>query len=323
MFLIVVGHCIIHGLGLYGISFNSSVDVVTSGSDTTVAIIIYNCCTCAVNCFILISGYFGIKYSGKKLRSLIFTLLFYSLLFNVLPAIVNNEKTEAIRYMLFLSHSPYWFVIDYLILMVIAPVLNEGFERLEKNYLTILIVTLLIASCYLGFLWSHNINTNGYTLSQFVTMYCLGRYISKYSISFSSFKVCSIYVMCSLLVGLAMYLLCHNPVVNPWKMSYYNNPLVIISALALFFLFKNIRYSNRYVNRLALSSLAIYLVQSSHSVSSWMYKIIRHNYEAVEPTVFGVGGGILLYISALSFLVIILAIIIDQVRLRLSKIIIR
>ncbi len=294
MFLIVVGHCIIHGLGLYGISFNSSVDVVTSGSDTTVAIIIYNFCTCAVNCFILISGYFGIKYSGKKLRSLIFTLMFYSLLFNVLPALVNNEKTDALRYILFLSHSPYWFLIDYIILMVLAPVLNEGFERFEKKYITILIVTLLIASCYLGFLWSHSVNTNGYTLSQFVTMYCLGRYISKYSISVSSFKAYSIYVICSLLAGLVMYLLYHNPVVNPWKMCYYNNPLVIISAFALFFIFKNIRYSNRLVNRLALSSLAIYLVQSSQSVSSWMYNVIRHNYESANLADTLTGGGYLI-----------------------------
>lgn len=80
MFLIVLGHCIIHGLGLYGISpYSHGTINHIPDSQILFAMIIYCFCTYAVNCFILISGYFGINLSKKKFLSLLFALIFYSI----------------------------------------------------------------------------------------------------------------------------------------------------------------------------------------------------------------------------------------------------
>lgn len=76
MTLIVVHHSIIHGLGFSGYGI---VKPVILGSHLIPFALIIDCvCICAVNCFILISGYFSINLRLKKFLLLSVTLFVYS-----------------------------------------------------------------------------------------------------------------------------------------------------------------------------------------------------------------------------------------------------
>ncbi len=71
MIMVISIHYLLHG----GVLKNLTPD------DTNYYIvnIIYSCIRVAVNCFVLISGYFGIKFNIKKLIKFELQILFYSI----------------------------------------------------------------------------------------------------------------------------------------------------------------------------------------------------------------------------------------------------
>lgn len=176
MFMILVHHAIVHGLGLRDWDTGDISQILISGSTLTMATFINSLCICAVDCFVFISGYYGIKSVRSKSKTLIAILLFYTLFFNSVPDFVNGFIDGGLNSLMFLSHSRYWFVIDYLFLLLLAPLLNK-YDGMDQRYRTILIVGLTVITVYFGFIWSHAANSNGYTLFQFIYLYLLGRFL--------------------------------------------------------------------------------------------------------------------------------------------------
>lgn len=108
-----------------------------------IRIILMNMSVLAVNCFVLISGFFRIKISMKSFFDFYFTLLFYAVLFAIFTAIFSTfNLTENFTRILFpLSESGMWFIITYLALYLISPILNKGYEHLntrQKDYMLFL-----------------------------------------------------------------------------------------------------------------------------------------------------------------------------------------
>lgn len=275
MLMIVMHHCIVHGLGIDTSAKEISVFHIDNAQ--VIAADIINCfCICAVNCFVLISGFFGIRTNAKKIISLVLSLLFYTILFSVVPLALEGDISTALKSCLFLSHSQYWFVIDYLFLMVLTPIINVAFERLPEKMLRMSIFGLLIISCYFGFIWNHTANNNGYTLLQFILMYCIGRMIARSGFSLHRSRAVTVYIVCSLACGLLMWGLWHYGYAHQsWKITYYNNPLLILSAIALFMIFKTFRFQSAKINRYARYALGIYLFQSSFFISKVLYDFAK------------------------------------------------
>lgn len=79
MLLIVVHHGIVHGLGLTALSPKFNSVLLFNPENSPIILLVNALCIVGVNCFILISGYYGIRFSKKKLWYLISILLFYSI----------------------------------------------------------------------------------------------------------------------------------------------------------------------------------------------------------------------------------------------------
>lgn len=303
MVLIIIHHCIVHGLKL------GQVDSFINENKFPVAYGLNAFCICAVNCFILISGYFKIKTSSKKFLYLLLTLLFYVIVFKAIPnAIVGNWKS-VVGSVLFVSHTPYWFVIDYLFLMVFTPMINLAFETFRKRQRWLITIGLLIISCYFGFIWGHEANQHGYTIIQFITMYCVGREICLSKISITKRTSFAIYCISGLCIGiLGCYLHSIGKHSFAWELTYYNDPLTIIESVGLFFIFKNISFSSLKINRLAKSAFGIYLFQESPFISSLLYGGINE----IAPT-----SGMSIYplIFIIALITAGVAILFDQLRL--------
>jgi surface polysaccharide O-acyltransferase-like enzyme len=71
----------------------------------------------------------------------------------------------------------------------------------------VLLAGMLLISCYIGFVWHHAVNATGYDLFQFVTLYCLGRYIAMNHISIRRGVALVLYVACSLIAAGLMHTL--------------------------------------------------------------------------------------------------------------------
>ncbi len=318
MLMIIIHHSIVFGMGLsgLGLQFDGQFPMHFNHAEQPVATILNCLCICAVNCFILISGYFGIKPSLKKFLTLVVCIILYTLFFNTIFLAAEGNYRRAVSSLMIFSHTYYWFVTYYLYLMIFAPALNHIFERFNRNYLYIIMGTMLFISCYLGFIWGESTNTSGYTFFQFILMYCIGRYIKKYGISFSRNKAIALYAIPAILTGLTMYLLWMSGKNElAWRMTYYNNPLIIISSIGLFTFFSTIKLNNNLINRLASSTFAIYLVQSSLLCSDVYYPFINN-----LQTTSGYWIWAIIIISSL--VIIAFSILIDQIQKPINNLIV-
>ena len=79
----------------------------------------------AVNVFVFISGWFGVNTRRKSVLSFIYLILWY-LLGGGMLFIILGEKSFSLEWLLVvLQLTPHdWFIKSYVVLMIIAPILN-------------------------------------------------------------------------------------------------------------------------------------------------------------------------------------------------------
>ena len=81
-----------------------------------------------VTCFILLSGYFGIRFDLKKLIGLDLMVIFFTLLGTV--ALGDFGVKDLIKSCIPVLSRRYWFITCYFVLCILAPFLNQMAERL-------------------------------------------------------------------------------------------------------------------------------------------------------------------------------------------------
>jgi surface polysaccharide O-acyltransferase-like enzyme len=289
MVMIVAHHCIVHGLALSGIGAEwAKLSVAIQTEDMPLFMTANAFFVCAVNVFVLISGYFSIRLSWSKVSRLLFLILFYSVVASTAYYfLVDHKITTFVKGFMILSKSPYWFLKNYLILMAFAPMINNFFRDYSKRETGSFTLVLLFVSCYLGFQFGNKANVDGYTFFQFLTMYCIGRYIRINDIKLAWRKSIPLYIGFSLMIGIAMYYLyMHGSGKAAWKISYYNDPFVILAAISLFLAFQSFTFSSKWINKCSASSLSVYLVQSSVVVEYFLYPLVRQMYISNNNTQF-------------------------------------
>ncbi|MFR9640916.1 MAG: acyltransferase family protein, partial [Rikenellaceae bacterium] len=173
MAFVVAGHLIIHGIHIDKYSVNE----VLSGN--IAYILIYSIFIIAVNCFVLISGYFSIKPSISGVTRLGLSVAFYGAaiyaLFGFLGEATFDFKSIAKLFFPF-SKSQYWFISAYFQLYLISPLLNKATESFGKHEFKIFIMLFSVITFYLGYLHGGGINPNGYNVVNFMYLYVIARY---------------------------------------------------------------------------------------------------------------------------------------------------
>jgi hypothetical protein len=136
----------------------------------------------AVNCFVLISGYFSIRASWKGFIHLYIFCTSYYLFFGILDSlnIINPRpfgiielKRMVLSFFPF-THSGNWFLQVYFCLFIISPLLNKFINSLDKYKHILCLLILTIVNIWLGFYATNqmpnnsNQNTNRYNIMNFV-----------------------------------------------------------------------------------------------------------------------------------------------------------
>ena len=94
-----------------------------------------------VNLFILLSGWYGIKFKARRLSEFLFQVLFFSILGCVIYYAINpfsGNILAPIANILLLKQDNYWFVKAYLGLYIFAPVLNAFIDNASKEQFRLL-----------------------------------------------------------------------------------------------------------------------------------------------------------------------------------------
>ena len=234
--------------------------------------LIESICICAVNVFVLISGYFTIKLSLRSIINLYIRCFIIGLVTYLAYILIVGEPLSITTLggrLLAFTHNHWWFVISYLGLMAISPILNAGCEILgKKNYLYVLAM-LSVAMIYFGWYKHLEMTYGGYSLIHFIFLYIIARYIklhvSEQTIDSYRWLWLGLYfAMVGVVIALAYKV--------PQYAYTYDNPVVIAQAACLLLFFVSIPFQNRYVNWAAASVFSAYLLQESPYLGKmWLY----------------------------------------------------
>lgn len=264
MLLITVGHFVL-AFGLFSTKSGAVISSHDISSITTFIphIALYSLCLVGVNLFILISGYYQIKLTWKRLFHFVVLCVFYNALVFLANWLVNNSfSIEKLIKVFIVSKTVNWFFPAYFWLMLASPIINYGTNSLNIYNLRRVVLILFLLNCISGFLF-HNQNSNGFNAFQFFFMYIIGSWIRKDSSVCSKNKsiyICLYLMACTVLFVIAICLLAFtNRSLN--DLFSFNNPLTVIAATSLFVFFTKVSFTSRRINLLASTVVAALFVQ--------------------------------------------------------------
>lgn len=215
-----------------------------------------------VNCFTLISGYFGIRLTRKGMVRFLSECLIYSVGLYVVALAAKPAGFSLgalINSALILTHTDLWYVPAYFILMLLAPLINAGVEKLTRRQLTELTLLLTALTVWCGWWWGGKFNPTGYTPLQLVYVYVIGRWIRLYAPDVRSARA----VWSAAWAASVAMILVSALWLPSLKAFAYNSPFVLLATVSLFMLFRTVSFTSRTVNWLASSAFAVYLIHKT------------------------------------------------------------
>ena len=203
-----------------------------------------------VDAFVFISGYFGINLKWRKFILLIVKMVIYSLFAIGLASLLMPDFRITISSLLNnmypFSACDWWFMAQYLFLMLLSPFINAGMEKLDRKQATILIIVLYLS-------WFRC------TSVLLLFIYILGRYLRKYPCTFIENNAGKIFVT-SVAVFFALNYYLMNEGIYIQKIYDYMSPFNVISAVAIFYVFKRWHITWGSIGKIASGVLAAYLI---------------------------------------------------------------
>lgn len=279
MYLIMVHHVFVHGVDHYKDIFSlpqdpsnwPSFELFLLGKGGVVG-------------FIFISGFYGINYNIKKILCFFLNICFYLLILQFLLGHGLNQILAGLVH----PYDTWWFVRDYLVLLVISPLLNEGWKRLNNQTKTCMIICLIYIFC-IG-----QARYDSHDVMVMIVVYLLGKYVREYT---ELNKNMTIYIYVLSLICLTIYCLI------PLLLSLYgldsytsgwvsHNNIFLITAIGGCILYANNNpFHNRGLNILSKHLLAIYLITD--------YPSFWHFHKALLPMMFDFPGYFICFVTCL------------------------
>lgn len=310
MFLVMVVHYVPKRPEVTALTLNQ--DLLTSIVTLELKSLSFVC----VHCFILISGFWGIKFRGKSFANLMFQILFWAvigiLMAKVLipPYLHDSRSISEIIHGLLVWQQGRWFISAYIFLFMFSPVLNSFIEKSDTSTLGKYLLIFYLFSTIYGWCWrSEEFNTGLSAVSLF-GLYLIGAYLRKCNASYVTwnkyYDLWGYLLTGFFLVAISIVLIR----IGVTKSIYgYLNPLVILESIFLFQFFRklNLQY-NGLVNWLAASAFAVFLFHCDYCMSKGYDYYLRLLEYKFEYPLFPV----LLYMVVVFLLVVVL----DQLRIQ-------
>lgn len=245
-----------------------------------------------VNCYVLISGYFGIKLSWKPIKKIVGACLFYGALCYFISLAIPPFNSEGFSFLTLLERmypGNWWF--------------------LSKTF-RLYIILLLIVNVGIGYCLNDRVNKTGYNIMNFIMLYYIGRFLNRnfeQHVAYLKRKwLWLVYILSSAMLFIGFIILSKymDSTRIALKWFGYNNPLVLISSVAFFLIFALTKMKNSVViNTIAASTLVVYIC---HSSNFSMSPIIR----AIFAKVNGWYDFPLSYVCLLGYAIVVFAVIV-------------
>lgn len=216
-----------------------------------------------VTCFILISGYFGIRFDLKKLIRLDLMIIFFTVLSTI--TFGNLGAKELIKSCIPVISRYYWFISCYFFLCILTPFLNQIPKKLsKKSFQKLLTVLLLLFSIIPTFGFFEIMLDGGKGLVHMLMIYLLGRYLALYHNR--SHNVC--HLLWGLVLSVGFIFLADSSLTFLRGKLYTTfcrdcSIFIIFGAVMVLLLFRELTFHSLFINRTAENVLAIYVLDGT------------------------------------------------------------
>lgn len=323
MFMIVI----LHTLGQGGILAS----VTPNSLQFHIAWILEIICFCAVNIYALISGYVlcDKPFRLYRLINLWFSIVFYTVAITFVSAAMgrNSISVNGILDTLFpISRQQYWYLSSYCGLLLFTPFLNKALAMIEKYEVKkILVPGILVVSIMPTLFSSDPLSTHvGYSTIWLCILYLVGGWIKKSDITarFKSGKLITTFGVMVLVTHLSKIILIY--VTKNWfgidnecnVLITYISPTIIISSIALFLFFINVKFTALQMKIIGFFSpmaLSVYIIHANPLIWNHFVKDFAARYVQYDSIVFI----ILIVVSALTIYLV--CSLIDYIRIKIFQ----
>ena len=289
------------------------------------------CAFCAVNCYALISGFFG--YSSKQKYSNIINLYFQTAFYAVLATgifyVMNPDeigKRAFIKAVFPFGFNVYWYFTAYFCMFFFIPFMNKILEVCDFKQLTGLVSASIIFFSIIPLIFKSDVyfTNNGYTVLWVSVLYIIGGYIRKYELhkKISNIK-CILLYFGAVLVTFGQKVITEyvkfivdGKTVNEGLFIKYTSPTMVICAVSLLCLFAKVDFKDGMKKLTAIFSpfaFSVYLIHTAPFVWSKVMKNRFLTFAEFNPIV------MILVVFATAIGIFALCSLIDFVRVQLFK----
>ena len=170
-------------LSMFTIVFYHLTDKAFEIHNDSVALgVFFNITHWGVPVFILISGYFFVRLTAKKLFSFYVQCvlwLFLSYFGSVALGFSDFSGSTLFCCLFPFSCTNLWLIKYYFFLMLLSPIINKGIEQLDVKTLYIINGTLLCSVLYFSLVWNMDVIAAGKSIYYFMVIYMTGASIRR------------------------------------------------------------------------------------------------------------------------------------------------
>lgn len=227
---------------------------------------------CAVNLFVLISGYFSVnsqKRKAIKAIELVVQVICMNIACYVMVSVFSSSFT--IGGLLQSAIPNNYYAILYITVYLISPYINILLNKLNDKQLitftTLLVIlfavwpTILDIFQTFGYIYGGLYTTNsygsqyGYSIINFILMYIVGATLRR---EIYKPKTYVLFIALAVCLGVIFFW----QFIQPQIARSYCNPFVIALAVIIFLLFKRINLKNKIINNLSKATFTCFLVHN-------------------------------------------------------------
>ena len=298
MMMILVMHM---DYGAFGLPTAESVE--NAPMTTFGRIFVEHLCLVAVNVYVLISGWFGIRPKMKSFVRLMLQVAMYSIIITG-AFLLLGKTTFKIGYVtdMLIIGKQYWFVVSYLLLYLVSPILNTFVEHSSKREFQWMLLVFFGFQFVYSWIFGLEEFAGGYSALSFMGLYLLARYVkiydndnerrrtkdenqdshpdgiasrftfhsSRFTLHVSRFsfsKLLALYLFIAAITALFVFL------AYVWKgdtfgdacagiFAHYNSPFIVVSSLLVLLMFSKLHVQSKVINYLSSSAFAVYLIHA-------------------------------------------------------------
>lgn len=278
MLLVLIVHVDFAALG-----FPTHEEAVTMTGTTIWRYLFEGLALVCVNVFVLLSGWFGIRASKKGFFKFVTEVLFFGivcLVFSICMGVESSAIGTAptmwlrIRNTLIFTSPLYWFVISYMGLYILSPVLNSFIEKASQKELGLTLLFFMLFQTVIGWLVSSDPErgqfASGYSILSFIGLYLLARYVKLYPGKLTTkgkIHDLGLYLALCLLNASIGFAACYFDIngVNS-RIVAYTNPLVIFASLYLLLFFSKLQIKSKVINWIGAGAFGVFLLHLNENI---------------------------------------------------------